>query len=317
MNNQENLLEAARTEIRRKNLSRKTENAYLKHIGRYLEFCADADISVKRAAKINGFLTFLKPTTADATRNQAHSALLFFYRDVLCQKLSARFKKIERVRCPAKKPETFTDAEVRKILKNMHGASFLVAALMYGAGLRLPEALKLRVDDLDFAENEIKIRHPQTGKIERRTILPATLVIHLRQQIKRAEYLYEEHLTADFGIDILLSNKGFYPPNAANLPNRQYLFPASKLTEFNGKKNVVRQHLAESTIQKAFAEALAKARIEKDFGCQTLRYSFATRLYEQNCAVRTISRLLGHKNLKSTLNYFNNPQNIAFNSPLD
>ncbi len=317
MNNQTNLLETVRLEIKRKNLSHKTENAYLKHIRRYLEFCADEDIFVERAAKISRFLEFLKPKSANSTRNQAYSALLFFYRDALCQTLSVRFEKIERAHRRIKKPEIFTDVEVHKILKNLRGASFLVTALMYGAGLRLPEALSLRVGDVDFAAKEIKVRDTNTGAIERRTMLPAALENHLRWQIKHAKYLYEDDCLEGFGVGILPENAKFYQPIAVNDLAQQYLFPAVKMTPMTGGKSFVRLHLAESTVQKAFAEAVQKASIGKSGGCQILRYSFASRLFEKNLGVHNISRLLGHKSTKTTVSYFDNSAQIIVSSPLD
>ena len=188
---------------------------------------------------------------------------------------------------------------------------------MYGSGLRLSESVALRVHDIDFEQKELKVRETQTGAIARTTVLPASLEIFLRRHLAHIKYQHEDDCLAGFG-------KAFLPdavlrrfPQAAEEFGWQYLFPATKLSLVGGENDFVRLHLAESTVQKAVAESIGKARIEKYGGCQTLRYSFASRLFELNCAVHTISRLLGHKNLKTTLNYFSSNGNRTVISPLD
>ena len=306
------MLEMARREIRRRNLSRKTENAYLNHIRKFLEFVGDGDLSAERAKKISGFLEYLRKSTADSTRNQARSALLFFYRDVLGQELSKSFGRIKRVRPVVRPHPTYTHAEAETVLENLHGACFLIAALMYGAGLRLAEAVRLRVRDIDFKADEIIVRDVKTGAIDRRSLLPAAIEKHLRQHLAEVEYLHEDDSLAGFGNADLPAFFVSRSPAAANEFGWQYLFPAAKLTPGeDGKNGFKRLHLAESTFHKAFAESIKATPFEKHGRCQILRYSFATRLFENRCGIRQISRLLGHKNPKTTHGYFSMEKQIV------
>ena len=317
MNNQFQLSELVRRVVRQRALSRKTENAYLNHIKHFIEFIGDADLSVKRAANIDRFLKHLGKNCSASTCNQAHSALIFLYREVLEQKLSARFAQIKRLERQVKTPQTFSHTEAKTVLKNLCGANFLAAALMYGAGLRISEVVALRVRDVDFEQFEIKVRSMRTGALNRTTILPASIIVPLKRQMLKVEYQYEDDCLSGFGQTILPKAVGRKYPNVADELAWQYLFPAVKLTPVGDGKSFVRLHLSESTVQKAVADAIEKAHLESYGGCQTLRYSFASRLSEQNCDAHAISRLLGHKNIKTTLNYFETHGKSSVRSPLD
>jgi integrase len=310
------LLELVRQEMKRRALSRKTENAYLNHIRRFLEFCAGADLSVSRAEKIQKFLKHLskKEHFAASSYNQARCALLFFYRDVLGQDLPAHFDEIKRAPVPEKHFVVFTADEARAVLANLHDASYLVAALMYGSGLRLSEAVALRVGDVDFEHGEIVVRDAQTGGRDRSTVLPLAITPALRRHLVRVKFIFEDDCLAVFGKTSL--PKKFLP--VAREWRRQYVFPAAKISAGVGAA-LYRHHIAESTVQKAVAEAIEKAKIYKPACCQSLRYSFAVRLFEKNHSVHTIQNLLGHKNLKTTMSYlhFNLGRNESVLSPLD
>ncbi|CAN5429944.1 integron integrase [soil metagenome] len=315
MNNQNPTLEFVRRVIRKRGLSHKTENAYLNHIRRFLEFCGDGDISAERAAKVAKFLAQFEKIAADSTRNQAHSALLFLYRGVLGQKLSRRFDEIGRIRPTVMRREVFTQHEVRAVLKNLRGGCLLIAALMYGSGLRLAEVLRLRVRDLDFTQKEIIVRETRTGVVERTTFLPASLEKILRRHLVQVTYVHDEDCLAGYGKTNLPVGVRRKYPLAEREFDWQFLFPAAKLT--SAENGLTRLHLSESTVQKAVADAVEKAGLEKTGSCQTLRYSFASRLYQHRCDIHSISRLLGHKSIKTTLMYLNTEKVPVIRSPLD
>lgn len=307
MNNQFQLPELVRLKVKERSLSRKTENAYLNHICRFLEYHAGDDVCTARADKISRFLAHLGKTRAVSTRNQAHSALLFFYREVLEQNLSERFGKIGRIRLETAKHTPLSHLEAKAILENLRGTVWLVAALIYGSGLRVSEAVALRVGDVDFEQMEIKVRNQSTLRIDHTTILPASIVAPLKRHLVKIRFQHEDDCLSGYGQTFL--------PMVSSEFSRQYLFPAAKLTAV--EETCTRLHLSESTVQKAVAEAVRKARIKKYGGCRSLRYSFATRLFENRYDIHTISRLLGHKNLRTTLNYFETGNEAAIRSPLD
>jgi integron integrase len=313
------LLELVRQEMKRRLLSRKTEIAYLNHIRRFLEFCGGADLSVKRADKITVFLRHLRQDEhlAASTQNQARCALIFLYRDVLGQKISARFAKIKRAPLRVKHHVVFTPDEVKAVLANLRGAPFLIAALMYGSGLRLSEAVALRVGDIDFERREIVVRNARSGKKDRVTVLPQTIVPALRRHLIKVNFTHEDDCLSGFGLTHLPEALRRGGEKAARAWSNQYVFPAAKLTVEGA--TFYRHHLAESTVQKAVSEAIEKAEIFKPACCQSLRYSFAARLFERNHSVRTIQNLLGHKNLKTTMSYlpFNHDGRRRVLSPLD
>jgi integron integrase len=317
---QSHLLERAHQAVKERYLSTKTESAYLNHIRRFLEFNKNKDLSVKRADRINVFLTHLREGKLGASGlNQARCALLFFYRDVLGHKLPAHFDRIKRATQPDKKHVVFTPGEVEKVLANLRDAPYLIAALIYGSGLRLPEAVGLRVRDIDFEHGEVIVRDPRSARRERGTVLPQTLFENLRRHMIVVKFTHEDDTLSGFG-RVFLPEKIYHAtPKAAYDWGWQYLFPAGKLSTGKNGGITWRHHLAESTVQKAVAEATVKANISKQGCCQALRYSFAVSLFEGNHDPHTIQNLLGHKTLKTTMIYLqkhDNEKNIV-QSPLD
>ncbi len=312
------LLELVRRVSRARSLSRKTETAYLNHIRRFQNFYEKRDLAEVDANGINAFLNHLKRTEnlALSTQNQALSALSFLYRDVFGQKNPHGLKTLKRTKPAGKLPAIFTSAEARRVLSKLRGETFLVAALMYGSGLRLSEAVALRVGDIDFEEREIVLRDGRTGKKERTTILPAALIPALKKHLVSVRYIHDDDRLVSDG-KLFLSGASERPSsNAAHEWHRQFLFPSHNLTP---GETVRRHHLAESTVQKAVGEAILKANIFKSAGCQTFRYSFAARLFEKNCDIRRIQTLLGHRNLKTTMIYmqFARRDGNLVQSPLD
>lgn len=312
------LLEIVRQVSRDRTLSRKTENAYVNHIRRFQDFYAERDLTEVGEKGINDFLNYLKEAKnfAVSTQNQALSALAFLYRDVFGQETAKCPKIVKRTKPAGKSPIIFTPEEARAVLSKMRGASFLVAALMYGSGLRLSEAVALRVGDIDFEKCEIIVRNAQTGKRERTTILPKAIIPALKRHLTNVRYLHEDDCLLGYGQVYLPKSIENRDPTAGFDWRWQFVFPSHNLTI---GKTVFRHHLAESTVQKAAGEAILKANIIKQACCQTFRYSFAARLFERNCEIRRIQALLGHKNLKTTIIYmqFAYRMGNAVQSPLD
>lgn len=313
-----NLLAQTRRVFAENDFSRKTENAYLNHIRRFADFFKERDLTVLTTEEIDEFINDLSVSAhySEATCNQAASAISFFYREVL--EIEWRhLQNVKRSRRTEKPPVIFTSDEAERILGHLQGAVFLVAALIYGSGLRLSEAIALRVGDLDFVRREIAVRDVRTGTKQRTTILPDSIVAALERHLVRVRYLFEDDVLPGFG-------KVFVPKiflrkfaDAETDWRWRFLFPACKLSGTTG--DLRRFHIAESTVQKAIGEAVKIAKIKKIANSQTLRYSFAVRLFENQCNVRQIQNLLGQKNLRSTLG---STQNHAFNgnfiiSPLD
>ena len=316
---QSQLLERAHQAVKARFLSTKTESAYINHIRRFLEFNGAEDLSVKRADKIRDFLQHLRQDEqlGASAQNQARCALIFFYRDVLRQKIPPDFEEIPRAPLPGKHYVIFTPEEIRAVLGKMRGAPYLIASLLYGSGLRLSEAVTMRVRDIDFEAGEILVRSRRTAVRERATVLPRAITAKLRRHLARVKFMHEDDCFSGFGRVFLPERIFRKTPGVAQDWEWQYVFPALKLTR--GETTSFRHHLAESTVQKAVSEAIAKARICKHGCCQSLRYSFAVRLFERNYSVHTIHNLLGHKNLKTTMSYLNldGVNGLMVLSPLD
>lgn len=293
-------------------LSRKTANAYLNHFRRFAVYFKNCEPKAIPTSEINVFLSHLKNQRgfSTATVNQAASALLFFYREVLgCKERRINLPKYTKRN--EKSLVYFTDAEAKAVLSRLRGAVYLVAALIYGSGLRLSEVLNLRVGDIDFTRREIIVRHLHSGKKQRTTFLPASIILPLEKHLENVRYIFEDdRLPAKEILSVLLNEKDW---------RQQFVFPACKLSKDESTGKLRRHHLAESTIQKAVNEAIRKSQIRKQACSQTLRHSFAIRLVENNCDVRLLQSLLGHKNLKSTLAYANllDLRNRSALSPLD
>ena len=297
------LLDQVRDCLRVKHYSYRTEQAYIDWVKRFIIFHGKRHPLEMGAPEISQFLTHLavKRTVAASTQNQALAALLFLYKDVLKQPLDP-VDGVERAKRPEKLPVVLTRDEVCALLSHLTGTTWLVASLLYGSGLRLLEALRLRVKDLDFNYRQIVVRDGKGAK-DRVTILPATLIEPLQNQLQRAREVYQIDLREGCGAVYLPYALAKKYPNAGREWHWQFIFPAPRrsLDPRSGKAR--RHHLSESIVQKAVKAAVAGAGILKPASCHTLRHSFATHLLEAGYDIRTIQELLGHKDVSTTMIY--------------
>ena len=297
------LLDRVRSVARLRHLSLGTEKAYADWIRRFILYHRKRHPSEMGAEEIRQFLSHLavEGKIAASTQNVALCALLFLYRDVLGVELPY-VEGIERAKRPARLPVVFSRQEVDALLSRLPGVYNLVGGLLYGSGLRLTEALRLRVKDLDFDYGEILVRDGK-GEKDRRTLLPRPLAEPLRRQLERVKVLHDEDLREGYGEVHLPYALGRKYPNAAREWGWQYVFPSSKLSVDPRSGVTRRQHASPDSVQKEVKRALRAGGITKHGGCHTLRHSFATHLLEDGYDLRTIQELLGHSDVRTTQIY--------------
>jgi integron integrase len=296
------LLAMARERMRTRHLALRTEQAYLQWWQRYLAF-HQRDVSELGAPEVEQFLTHLavQRRVSAATQNQALQALLFLYRHVLEIGLPW-LDGVTRAARQKKLPVVSTRAEVRALLSELQGTPWLVAGLLYGSGLRLMEALRLRVKDLALARGELIVREAKGGR-DRVTMLPAALETAVRAHLQRLHGWYdEERRSGRLGVTLPFALARKYP-EAGTRWEWQYLFPASALCRDPYSGLAARHHLHEKIIQRAVQGAVRKAQLTQPASCHTLRHCFATHLLEDGYDIRTVQELLGHSDLKTTMIY--------------
>jgi integron integrase len=270
------------------------------------------------ADELSAFLTDLavKGNVSASTQNQALFALLFLYRDVLKIALP-RIEGVVRAKRPQHLPVVFTPEEAKSVLASLSGVSFLVASLLYGAGLRLSEALRLRVKDIDFETRQITARDAKGAK-DRSTMLPESLREPLKNHLGQVKFIHEEDVRRGLGevwMPFALSRKY---PSAGREWKWQYVFPSTKISPSREDGKPRRHHTSETTVQKAVKRALDETHINKHGNCHTFRHSFATHLLENQYDIRTVQELLGHKDVRTTQIYTHVIQNKSIvKSPLD
>ena len=312
------LLDQARDVLRLKHYSYRTEETYVDWIRRYILFHQKRHPNDMGTPEIQAFITHLatERTVAASTQNQALSAILFLYREVLHKDIEPVL--LSSAKRPERLPTVLTREETLRVISHLGGIHKLMAQLLYGSGLRLMECIRLRVKDIDFDYKTITVRDGK-GEKDRVTPLPDSVIPDLQRQIERARLLLDEDLAAGCGETYLpyaLENKY---PNAARELLWQYLFPAPKraLDPRSGVER--RHHLDSSGLQRAVKQAAQKAGIQKRVSCHTFRHSFATHLLQNGYDIRTVQELLGHKDVRTTMIYTHVLQRggLAVKSPLD
>lgn len=297
------LLDRVRAVARVRHLSLRTEQAYSDCIRRFILFHKKRHPEQMGSEEIRQFLSHLavEGHVSASTQNVALCALLFLYRDVLGMELPY-VEGIQRAKRPVRVPVVFTRREAEGLLRRLSGTYALIAGLLYGSGLRLMEAVRLRVKDLDFEYMEILVRDGK-GEKDRRTILPRPLSEPLRHQLERVRLLHEQDLREGFGEVYLPYALARKYPSAARAWAWQYVFPSAKLS-VDPRSGVTRRHHASAdSVQREVKRAIRLAAITKHGGCHTLRHSFATHLLEDGYDLRTIQELLGHSDVRTTQIY--------------
>ena len=313
------LLDRVRHAIRAKHYSRRTESAYVDWIRRYILFHRKRHPSEMGALEIAAFLIWLATNrrVSASTQNQALSALLFLYRNVLRIEIGS-IEHVPRARMPVRVPVVLSREEVARMMKHLDGATWIIVALLYGAGLRLQECLELRVKDIDLERRQIVIRRGK-GQKDRPTVLPTAVIEPLCRHLEGVKRHHQADLARGFGRVVLpfaLDRK------YANAPTEwawQFVFPASRVCTDPRWGPPTRFHLHESVVQKAVAHAAREAGITKRVGPHTFRHSFATHLLEDGYDIRTVQELLGHADVSTTMVYTHvlNRGPLGVRSPVD
>lgn len=304
---------------RTRHYSPKTEKSYVAWIRRFVVFHGKRHPTEMGADEVRAFLSWLatEKCISASTQNQALSALLFLYRDVL----GGEIGWIDNI-VPAKRatrlPVVLTIAEVRTLLGQLKGTSWLMASLMYGSGLRLMECCRLRVKDLDFERNELVVRDGK-GQKDRVTMLPAALSQTLRTHVATVQQQHQRDLQDGLGAVALPGALDRKYPAAAKEWGWQWVFPASRFYADRETGELKRHHRHESVLQRDVKTAARAAGIAKPASCHTLRHSFATHLLESGTDIRTIQELLGHRDVTTTMIYTHvlNKGGLGVRSPLD
>ena len=313
------LLDQVRDALRRRHYSYRTEQSYVHWIKRFIFFSDKRHPKDMGAQEVTAFLSHLARDrdVAAATQNQALAALLFLYKEVLGQALPW-LDQVERAKRPARLPTVLSVPEVQRLLGEMEGTKWLMASLLYGAGLRLRECLKLRVKDIDFDYRQILVRDAKGGK-DRVTMLPQSVIEALQKHLLRVKALHEGDVASGHGDVELPDAIARKYPRAPYEWGWKFVFPSHKLSVEPRTGVIRRHHVFENYLIRGVKEAARAARITKHVSCHTLRHSFATHLLERGQDIRTVQELLGHSSVETTMIYTHvmNKGGRGVASPLD
>jgi integron integrase len=315
---EQKLLERVRTELRTNHYSLRTEKTYLSWMRRFILFHNKRHPKDMGAEEIRAFINNLANNhhVSSSTQNQALQGILFLYKNILNKdvgwiediKRSSRIKHL---------PVVLSKKEVSKVFEHLSGTTKIVVSLLYGSGLRLSEALKLRIKDIDFDYKQIIVRDGK-GEKDRHTILPDSIISVLKQHLNKVYLQHKTDLKKGRGETILPYALNRKYPNAGKEFGWQFAFPADKMIKDKENGLLIRWHIHESTIQRAVKEAIKKAGVNKPGSPHTFRHSFATHLLENGYDIRTIQELLGHNSVKTTMIYTHVlNRGLGVKSPLD
>lgn len=306
-------------EIRQMGHSIRTERSYEQWVKRFLAFQHHDSLDELSASDVKAFLDYLvvQRNVAASTQSQALNAVLFFFQHVLGREMGdvGEFARSKR---PKRLPTVLSTSEVSALLGELKSVHYLMAALLYGAGMRLMECIRLRVQDIDFDYQQIHVRNAK-GKKDRVVPLPRKLVAPLRAQLQTVMEVHQADLEQGFGEVFMPDALGRKYPKAAREWPWQYVFPSGRLSVDPRSKKQRRHHLDESSLQKMIKRAAKNSGITKRVSSHTLRHSFATHLLESGYDIRTVQELLGHSDVSTTMIYTHvlNKGGRGVKSPLD
>jgi integron integrase len=318
--NQPKLLEQVKIHLKSLHYSPRTIDSYVNWIKRYILFHNKTHPENMGKDEIRKFLNYLAVdrNVSASTQNQALQGILFLYKEII-HKDVGWIDEIKRPTKPKHIPVVFTKAEAHAVIQNLEGVTKIIVSLLYGSGLRLSEALTLRIKDIDFEYQQL-IVHDGKGEKDRTTLLPKSLVPILKELIEERRELHNSDLNKGHGDTILpYALKDKYV-NASKEFGWQYLFAAEKYIYDAENKKKYRFHLHESTVTKAIKKAIRSTRIEKPTAsAHTFRHSFATHLLQNHYDIRTVQELMGHKDVRVTMVYTHIIKNMemGIKSPLD
>ena len=313
------LVDETRRVLRLRHYSIRTEESYVHWIRRFIRFSGGRHPREMGHPEIEAFLSHLAVdrNVAASTQNQALNAIVFLYKRVLDREIGD-LGVIVRAKKPRKLPVVLTRSEVMELLSRLDGVPRLAAGLMYGAGLRLMETVRLRAKDLDLERGELMVRNGKGGR-DRITVLPTRLVGPLRDQLTYTRALHLSDLTEGFGSVFLPDALARKFRGADREWSWQYVFPAAKRSRDPRSGAMRRHHFGEAAVQRAVKRAVREAGLVKRASCHSLRHSFATHLLESGYDIRTVQQLLGHRSVETTMIYTHvlNRGGLAVQSPLD
>lgn len=313
------LLVQLKEEIRRRNYSYRTEKTYVQWIIRYVRFHSLKHPAGLNESNVVEFLNDLanKKNVAASTQNQALSAIVFLYKHILKSPLE-NLDRLKRAKKSSRMPVVLTESEALLVITRLNGVQKLIVSLLYGAGLRISEALRLRILDVDFGYNQILVRNGK-GLRDRVTVLPESLKSDMINHLQKVKQLHQSDLRKGFGETVLPKALAVKYPGAPKEFKWQYLFPSKKRTVDPRTRIRHRYHISARDVRRSIRKVVKRCNIEKKVTPHTFRHSFATHLLKNGYDIRTVQELLGHKSVKTTMIYTHvlNRGGKGIKSPLD